>query len=206
MITPTSPSTTPTPARYRKKPVEVDALLFDGTNGAEVARWCGGQFYAESKASDPTDVSQVVKIPTLEGTMFARVCDFVIRGVQGEFYPCKPDIFGATYTLVEEAPAEYLAGTVRTGTLGTWREEPGDVRTFELHRDVDVSGISGTGVVADGAVFPDGTTVVRWRDVDGPAAERGVRPTTVVFPTVEAVEALHGHAGATRLVWTGVAA
>ncbi|WP_206153854.1 hypothetical protein [Cellulosimicrobium aquatile] len=89
---------------------------------------------------------------------------------------------------------------------GKYRKKRGDVRTFELHRDVDVSGISGTGVVADGAVFPDATTVVRWRDVDGPAAERGVLPTTVVFPSVDAVEALHGHAGATRLVWTGASA
>lgn len=75
-------------------------------------------------------------------------------------------------------------------------------RTFELHRDHDVTGISGTGIVADGATFPDGTTVVRWRDLGGPAADRGVTPTTVVFPTAEAVEALHGHGGATRIVWS----
>lgn len=74
-------------------------------------------------------------------------------------------------------------------------------RTFTIQREMDVTGISGTGHVADGVVFPDGTTVVRWRDLGGPAAERGVRPTTVVFESVEAVEALHGHNGATRLVW-----
>jgi len=74
-------------------------------------------------------------------------------------------------------------------------------RTFILYRDQDITGISGTGPVADGVVFPDDTTVVRWRDLGGPAAERGVRPTTVMFPSVEAVEALHGHGGATRIVW-----
>lgn len=72
-------------------------------------------------------------------------------------------------------------------------------RAFVLHRDRDITGVSGTGPVADGVEFPDGTAVVRWRDLDGPAD--GVVPTTVVFPSVEAVEALHGHAGATRLVW-----
>lgn len=74
-------------------------------------------------------------------------------------------------------------------------------RAFVLHREQDITGISGTGPVADGVVFPDGTTVVRWRDLGGPAAERGVRPTTVVFESVEAVMALHGHNGATRFVW-----
>ena len=78
------------------------------------------------------------------------------------------------------------------------------MRRFELHRDVDVSGLSGTGVVAEGVEFTDGTAVVRWHelDPDSPNYQRGVRATTVVFPNVQAVEALHGHAGATRLEWT----
>lgn len=74
-------------------------------------------------------------------------------------------------------------------------------RTFTLIRDTDVTGISGTGPVADGIVFPDGVTILRWRDVTGPNAERGVRPTTVVHESPEAVEALHGHNGATRIMW-----
>lgn len=80
-------------------------------------------------------------------------------------------------------------------------------RTFVLIRDEDVTGISGTGPVADGVVFPDGTTVLRWRDVAGPKAGSAVRPTLVVHESAESVEALHGHGGATRIVWgasTGV--
>ena len=65
-------------------------------------------------------------------------------------------------------------------------------RTFQLHRDHDVSGLSGTGVVADGVTFPDGVTVIRWR---------GERQSTVVWPSVDDVVAIHGHGGATRLVW-----
>lgn len=75
-------------------------------------------------------------------------------------------------------------------------------RTFEIHRDQDITGLSGTGHVADGVVFPDGTAVVRWHEVGGETYERGVRATTVMFPNVTAVEALHGHNGATRLVFT----
>lgn len=70
--------------------------------------------------------------------------------------------------------------------------------TFELHRDVDHSGLSGTGVVADGAVFPDGTTVLRWRETNN----GDLRPTTAVFESVASVEATHGHGGSTRIVWT----
>ena len=66
------------------------------------------------------------------------------------------------------------------------------MRIFQLHRDHDVSGISGTGIVADGVVFPDGVTVIRWR---------GERRSTVVWQSVDDVEAIHGHGGATRIVW-----
>lgn len=66
------------------------------------------------------------------------------------------------------------------------------MRTFELQRDEDVTGVSGTGVVADGAVFPDGVTVLRWR---------GDRRSTVVWDNVDDALAIHGHDGKTRLIW-----
>lgn len=75
------------------------------------------------------------------------------------------------------------------------------MRRFHLVRDVDVTGLSGTGTVAEGVEFTDGTTVVRWFDVEGAHYDRGVRATTVLFPNVRAVEALHGHGGATRIEW-----
>ena len=64
------------------------------------------------------------------------------------------------------------------------------MRTFELVRDVDVSGVSGTGAVAEG----DGTVVLRWR---------GENPSTVVWPDLSAAVRIHGHDGATRVQWTG---
>lgn len=67
------------------------------------------------------------------------------------------------------------------------------MRRFELHRDTDVSGVSGIGVVAEGVAFSDGTTVVRW--------VVGEHRSTVVWPDVDSVVAIHGHNGATRLVW-----
>lgn len=67
------------------------------------------------------------------------------------------------------------------------------MRRFELHRDVDVSGVSGTGVVAEGVAFSDGTAVIHWI-----ASEHR---STVIWPSVESVEAIHGHGGSTRIVW-----
>lgn len=77
------------------------------------------------------------------------------------------------------------------------------MRNFNLDRFVDVSGLSGTGVVAEGVEFSDGTVVVRWLNagVSDYNRERGVKPTTVVHPDIQSVEALHGHGGATRIVW-----
>lgn len=71
------------------------------------------------------------------------------------------------------------------------------VRPFELHRIEDVSGSSGTGVIADGVVFPDGRCAYRWRVGVAKVA------TTVTADRIEDVEALHGHEGRTRIVWTG---
>ncbi|MFE9286654.1 hypothetical protein [Streptomyces olivaceus] len=64
-------------------------------------------------------------------------------------------------------------------------------RLFELHRDVDVSGVSGTGKVAEGAIFSDGHAAIHWL---------GTWPTTTPHPSVASIKAVHGHGGATRIV------
>lgn len=65
-------------------------------------------------------------------------------------------------------------------------------RTFELVRYRDLSGVSGTGVVAEGCVFTDGSVALRWR---------GTNPATAVWPDLESVLAVHGHQGATEVRW-----
>lgn len=79
--------------RFRKKPVEIEAKLLTFTDAEPIARWCGGTVRRIPKEYDkPT-----IEIETLEGTMTADYGDWIIEGVKGEFYPCKPDIFKATY-------------------------------------------------------------------------------------------------------------
>lgn len=87
---------------FRKKPVEIQAIhLVDTKESAtEVAAWCGGHYSPDSNP-DGSDEMHFVVIPTLEGSMLASPGDWVIQGIKGEFYPCKPDIFDATYESVE---------------------------------------------------------------------------------------------------------
>lgn len=72
---------------------------------------------------------------------------------------------------------------------------PVEPRRFKLVREVDISGVSGIGAVAEGVEFTDGTVALRWR---------GSNPTSVVFHDngIASVEAIHGHNGATKIVWT----
>jgi hypothetical protein len=83
--------------KYRKKPVVIEAILWSGDNELEVAA-----FFGQSDTFGLHDDTNVWTIQTLEGEMTAKVGDWIIKGVKGEFYPCKPDIFDATYEPVEE--------------------------------------------------------------------------------------------------------
>jgi len=105
--------------KFRKKPVVIEAWQFDGTkeSGEAICSWAWDHdahaeyepFLADHFKGDPrvyvAHPDPFLRIVTLEGTMVASKGDWVIRGVQGEFYPCKPDIFEATYEPVggEEA-------------------------------------------------------------------------------------------------------
>jgi hypothetical protein len=93
-----------TAARYRKKPVVVDAIQFTGENHAEVVAWAtsyGGQVTAESATCYGDGPPFLIIIRTLEGTMAAGRDDWLIRGTHGEFYPCKPEPFADTFEVAE---------------------------------------------------------------------------------------------------------
>lgn len=111
---------------------------------------------------------------------------------EGDGGPCVAGLFGQPCGAarddhdllhVRPSPAGPADEDAAAGTFG---------RAFVLERDTDHTGVSGTGTVADGVEFPDGTVVVRWR---GPMA------STVVWARIEDAVAVHGHGGATRVVW-----
>lgn len=95
---------------FRKKPVVIEAVQWTGSpeSAEEIANFIGA---TDDKPlihtpSAETVWSGTLIISTLEGDMTASVGDWIIRGVQGEFYPCKPDIFEATYDEVEDENAD----------------------------------------------------------------------------------------------------
>lgn len=84
--------------KFRKKPVVIEAVEWDGKAGtanAFIGEAFGVDWDYEAISSDN------ILISTLEGKMLCSVGDWIIKGVKGEFYPCKPDIFEATYEAVE---------------------------------------------------------------------------------------------------------
>lgn len=95
--------------KYRKKQIEVEAIQWTGDNQREMfdfltyghykndyMRVSGANFYI-----DHSKVKGGLIIRTLEGEHIASIGDYIIKGVAGEFYPCKPDIFEKTYEVVE---------------------------------------------------------------------------------------------------------
>lgn len=96
--------------KFRKKPVEIEAIQYLGVSNLEEALkftgktvgWDGMSFQSMQAYKDfVASFDEKFKISTLEGDVYASPGDWIIKGVAGEFYPCKPNIFQATYLLVE---------------------------------------------------------------------------------------------------------
>ncbi len=78
--------------KWRKKPVVVEATKWTGDNFKDIKAW----------SADVGLIEGVLCVSTLEGQMVAAVGDYIIKGVNGEFYPCNPDIFHKTYEAAGE--------------------------------------------------------------------------------------------------------
>lgn len=93
------------PLKYRKKPVVIEAVQFRGssTSAQAIMSWMKSGVYLKRRDFDSTEIgTEIMEIETLEGTHQASQGDFIIKGIKGEFYPCKPDIFEATYEIVTQ--------------------------------------------------------------------------------------------------------
>ena len=89
--------------KFRKKPVVIDAIQYDGDNYEEIKNFTDNKVKIEKSIGGSEDgggypqLYVKLTIPTLEGVFHVRKGDWIIKGVRGEFYPCKPDIFQETY-------------------------------------------------------------------------------------------------------------
>ena len=98
--------------KFVKKPVVVQAVEYNGANKKEIEAFVGkilDTVFTELK--EPLEL----KIPTLEGDMKASKGDYIIKGIKGEFYPCKPDIFKKSYDIVENAERPQTFGEKAVG-------------------------------------------------------------------------------------------
>lgn len=83
--------------KYRKKPIVIEAIQWTGKNLQEIS-----YKFPESFGLLFLYNTDELLISTLEGHVIASIGDYIIKGIKGEFYPCKPDIFEATYEEVKE--------------------------------------------------------------------------------------------------------
>ena len=106
---------------YRKKPVVIQAIQWDGTenHALEIASTFDGKLdykkkyeYDEGILAKSIDIFEGFFINTLEGQMKVSPNDYVIKGLKGEFYPCKPDVFEISYDLVN-APESFLDRVIK---------------------------------------------------------------------------------------------
>jgi hypothetical protein len=92
-------------AQYRKKPVIIEAIQYNNLNREEIEKFVGKKLHQELETetaylADKGSPKFSLIIETLEGNHKAMLNDYIIKGIKGEFYPCKPDIFEATYEKV----------------------------------------------------------------------------------------------------------
>lgn len=119
------------PTRWRKKPVEIDAMQWNGTaaGATPIIDWVlagdGGISYWDIdeivSEHGVTLNSPALRVQTLEGPLYALPGAWIIRGVRGEFYPCKPDIFEQTYELAEPHPVARVELFTDTTGDHRWR-------------------------------------------------------------------------------------
>lgn len=85
--------------KYRKKPVEIEAIKWDGNNIDEIKNFCRDKtiIYHDKLLNGVKVDLYSLSIITLEGIMSVSIGDYIIKGVKGKYYPCKPDVFEMTY-------------------------------------------------------------------------------------------------------------
>lgn len=121
--------------KYRKKPVEIEAMQLTADNVVDVLTFCNRDEIVASN-EDGT-----ISIKTLEGVMLASINDYIIRGVKGELYPCKPDIFEATYDKVEDAVALPVDGQITinflepVSNIAEWLQADPQVKLVEVNNE-----------------------------------------------------------------------
>ena len=138
--------------KYVQKAIEIEAIQWNGANYVEISNFCDKCYIAHRELT----------IQTLEGTLKAEIGDFIIKGIKGEFYPCKEEIFNLTYDLVEENKNPLFQKSLhnttaneatKNGQDGSW----GDGDTFKL---ISKASSESEGWMKSTKAMPAGSSVV----------------------------------------------
>jgi hypothetical protein len=97
---------------FRKKPVVIQAIRFDGDNFSDCQEFLGKSYAGKTLSVTDFKSAEGMGVHTLEGQLWASVGDWLIKGVKGEFYPCKPDIFEMTYEKLEQEAIAEMTETI----------------------------------------------------------------------------------------------
>lgn len=109
---------------YRKKMVDVEARQLTGGNHSEITAWVTANGGVAGQGAAPSG-EPCLYLETPEGLMRVNNDDWVIRGVQGEFYLCKPDVFGETYDYVSDDPRDQAIDTIARDVIAAhWSYRP----------------------------------------------------------------------------------
>ena len=139
------------PKKFKKRPVVIEAVQWDGTSGgaSTVIDWIEGnegcaRYRCAPGGCTGTEEGHYVAIETLEGTVSASAGDFIIRGVQGEFYPCRSDIFADTYVPAEGAHHHHHPERNQEMSLNAYRDQCGKAAVrngwHDRYLDIDIHG------------------------------------------------------------------
>lgn len=156
--------------RYVKKPIAVEAVKWKGFNNHEIEDFAGDnvkiEVIREGDADNGIPSYIVCSIKTLEGVMTANVGDYIIKGVNGEFYPCKPDIFEKTYLHKDDTMGNISDGYHTFNELYRYRMlynaaffnelAKGDIKVCKSHRHYDGEECFGGGWFIVMAELPTG--------------------------------------------------
>ncbi|MGG1673533.1 BC1881 family protein [Paenibacillus sp. NRS-1783] len=118
-------------AKYRKKPLVVDAIQFDGKNYGDISDFCGGETLDTYQGK--------VGIDTPGGTVWVDKGNYIINGVAGELYPCKPDVFRLTYEEVKQMPNANIVDHI--GSIVTVWTKCGNIAEHPVLRRADDFGV-----------------------------------------------------------------
>lgn len=98
---------------YRKKPILVEVIKWNGDNFSDIEKFTNDnvRYHSYYEKNEYAESKTTLVIPTLEGDMIVSIGDYIIRGVKGEYYPCKPNIFEMTYELASTSSQTEINGS-----------------------------------------------------------------------------------------------